>query len=100
MGVHRRTIGHWLALYEAGSLEALLAVYIPAGKPLSLAPDRLAAIEQVLRQPGGVASYQALRQWVQQTFQLEVNDHTLYTIVRARFKAKRKIPRPSHTQKL
>ena len=99
LGVHRNTIGHWLALYEAGGLEALLDVYIPAGKPLSLPPDVLAAIEQALRQPAGFASYAALRQWVQQTHHLEVNYHTLYTIVRTRFKAKLKVPRPSHTKK-
>src|ERR671923_3002940 len=48
LGVHRNTIGHWLALYETGGLEALLHLHIPAGKPLSLPPDVLAAIEQAL----------------------------------------------------
>lgn len=99
LGVHRNTIGHWLAIYEAGGLEALLALYVPAGKPLSLPPDVLAAIEQALRQPEGFASYEALRQWVQQTYHLEVNYHTLYTIVRTRFRTKLKVPRPSHTKK-
>jgi transposase len=99
LGVHRNTIGHWLALYDAGGLEALLDVYIPAGKPLSLPPEVLAALEQALQQPAGFASYEALRQWVQQTHHLEVNYHTLYTIVRTRFKAKLKVPRPSHTKK-
>lgn len=98
LGVHRNTIGHWLTLYEAGGLEALLALYVPAGKPLSLPPDVLAAIEQALRQPAGFASYEALRQWVQQTYHLEVNYHTLYTLVRTTFKAKLKVPRPSHTK--
>jgi putative transposase len=99
LGVHRNTIGHWLARYEAGGLEALLALYVPAGKPLSLPPDVLAAIEEALRQPAGFASYEALRRWVQQTYHLEVNYHTLYTIVRTKFKAKLKVPRPSHTKK-
>jgi putative transposase len=99
LGVHRNTIGHWLARYEAGGLEALLDVYVPAGKPLSLPPDVLAAIEQALRQPAGFASYEALRQWVKQTHHLEVNYHTLYAMVRTRFKAKLKVPRPSHTKK-
>lgn len=56
LGGHRNTIGHWLAIDEAGGLEAVLALYVPAGKPLSLPPDVLAAIEQALRQPGGFAS--------------------------------------------
>jgi transposase len=62
LGVHRNTIGHWLAIYEAGGLGALLDLYVPPGKPVSLSPDVLAALEQVLRQPVGFASYEALRQ--------------------------------------
>jgi transposase len=99
LGVHRNTIGHWLALYEAGGLAALLEVYVPAGKPVSLPPDVLAALAQVLRRPAGFASYEALRQWVKQTYRREVNYHTLYTIVRTRFKTKLKVARPSHTKK-
>jgi hypothetical protein len=61
LGGHRNTIGHWLASSEAGGLEAVLALYVPAGKPLSLPPDVLAAIAQARRQPAGFASYAALR---------------------------------------
>jgi putative transposase len=99
LGVHRNTIGHWLAIYETGGLEALLKVYVPAGKPISLSPEVLASLEGALQEPAGFASYEALRQWVQQAHHVEVNDHTLYTIVRTRFRAKLKVPRPSHTKK-
>jgi hypothetical protein len=64
LGGHRYTVGHWLALCAAGGLEALLALDVPAGKPLSLALDMLGAIEQALQQPAGFASHEALRQWV------------------------------------
>ena len=97
LGVHRNTIGRWLTLYEAAGVDALLQRYVPAGKPLSIPPAVLAAIEHALRQGGGFASYQALGQWGKQTHQLELNYHTLSTIVRTRFKAKLKVPRPSHT---
>ena len=66
---------------------------------LSLPSDVLAGLEQVLRQLAGFASDEALRQWVQQTYGVAVNYHTLYTIVRTRFKAKLEVPRPSHTKK-
>jgi len=95
--MHRNTIGHWLASDEVGGLETLLAVYVPAGKPCSRPPDVLAALAQALRQPAGLASDEALRQWVRQTSQRQVNDHTLYTIVRTRLKAQLQVPRPSHT---
>jgi transposase len=99
LGVHRNTIGRWLAIYAAGGLAALLATYIPAGKPLSLAPAVLASLEQALHRPAGFASYEALRQWVRQTHGVEVKDKTLYTLVRTRFKTKLKVARPSHTKK-
>ena len=99
LGVQRHTIRHWLALYAAGGLEALLATYIPPGKPVSLAPEVLASLEQALRRPEGFASYEALRQWVRRTHGVEVKDKTLYTLVRTRFRAKLKVPRPSHTKK-
>jgi transposase len=99
LGVHRNTIGHWLALYAAGGLDALLDLYVPAGKPLSLPPAVLAALEQALRRPAGFASYEAVRQWIKQTHGLDVNYHTLYTIVRTKLKAMLKVPRPSHTKK-
>jgi transposase len=99
LGVHRPPIGHWLARDATGGLEALLALYVPPGKPLSLPPDILAALAQALRQPTGFASYEALRQWVQQTSHVDVNYHTLDTIVRTKLKGNLKGPRPSHTNK-
>jgi transposase len=99
LGVHRNTIGRWLARYASGGLDALLATYIPPGTPVSLAPEVLASLEQALHRPEGLASYEALRQWVRQTHGVEVKYKTLYTLVRGRFKAKLKVARPSHTKK-
>ena len=99
LGVHRNTIGRWLAIYAAGGLDALLAIYVPAGKPVSLAPAVLASLDQALQRPEGFASYEALRRWVRQTQGVEVKDKTLYALVRTRFRAKLKVPRPSHTKK-
>ena len=99
LGVHRNTSGRWRALYAAGGLAALLATYVPAGTPVSLAPDVLASLEQALRRPAGFASYEALRQWVARTHGVQIKYKTLYTLVRTRFRTKLKVPRPSHTQK-
>jgi transposase len=98
LGGHRNTIDRWLARYAAGGMDALLATYVPAGKPVSRTPAVLASLEQARRRPEGFASYEALRQWVRQTPGVAVKDQTLYTIVRTRFRAKLKVPRPSHTQ--
>ena len=66
---------------------------------ISLAPGVLASLEQALHRPDGFASYEALRRWVRQTHGVEVKYKTLYRIVRTRFRAKLKVPRPSHTKK-
>jgi transposase len=99
LGVHRNTIGRWLAIYAAGGLQALVTIYVQAGKAVSLAPTILASLEETLRRPEGFASYEALRQWVRRTHGVEVKYKTLYTIVRKRFRTKLKVPRPSHTKK-
>jgi hypothetical protein len=98
LGGHGTTIGHGLALYAAGGLEALLAVAVPAGTPPSRPPGVVAAMAQALRQPAGVASSAGLRPWGQQPCPLAVHSHTRSTIVRTRFKAKRKGPRPTPTK--
>ena len=99
LGVHRYTIGRWLAMYAAGGLETLLQTYVPAGKPVSLAPAVLASLEAALHRPAGFASDEALRQGVRQTHEVEVKSKTLYTLVRTRFRAKLTVARSSHTKK-
>jgi len=98
LGVRRHPSGHCRARYAAGGVNTLLALSVPAGTPLSLPPDVLAAQEQALRQPAGFPSHDALRPWIQQTAPLDVNSHTLDTIIRTRCPAKLKVPRPSHTK--
>ena len=99
LGVHRNTIARWLDCYQAGGLDALLAIYVPSGKAVSLSPEVLSSLGQALRRPDSFASYQALREWLQQTHQIDIKYKTLYTLVRTRFGAKLKVPRPSHTKK-
>lgn len=96
LGVPRHTVGPWLARYAPGGLEFWLDLHVPAGKPLALPPAVLAALAQALRQPTGVASYEAVRQWVQQTSHLDLKYHTLYPMVRPKLNATLKVPRPSH----
>jgi hypothetical protein len=99
LGVHRNPVSHGLAVYAAGGVAALLATYVPRGTPVSLAPAVLASLEQALRRPEGFASYEALRPWVRRTHGVAVKSKPLYTLVRTRFRAKLKVPRPRHTKK-
>ena len=85
LGVHRNTIGRWLARYAAGGLDALLATYVPAGKPsrsrqrCSLAWRRPSAVPKAsprMRRCGNGCA---------QTHGVEIKYKTLYTLVRTRF---------------
>jgi hypothetical protein len=73
LGVQRNTISCWLAIDAAGGLTALLATYIPGGKPVSLAPAVLTSLEQALHRPAGLASDKALRPWVRRTHGVEAS---------------------------
>jgi hypothetical protein len=74
LGGPRHPIGRWLARDAAGGLDALLATYIPPGKPGSLTPAGLASLAQARRRPAGCASSEAPRHWVRQTPGVEVKD--------------------------
>jgi hypothetical protein len=80
-------------------MDALLATDVPAGQPVSLAPEILAGLEPARHRPAGVASDEALRPWVRRTHGVAVQDQTRYTLVRTRFQTKRKGARPRPTQK-
>jgi transposase len=99
LGVDRNTVGRWLATYERGGLVALLAVYIPAGKRKPLTPDQLAQLQQALGQPHGFASYGAIRQWIADTFGVQLSYNAVHKLVRYKLRAKLKVPRPSHIKK-
>jgi hypothetical protein len=98
LGIPRHTMGRWRARYAAGGLDAWRDPDVPLGKPVSLAPDVLAGLEQARRRPEGCASYEALRQWVARPPGVQVKDKTLDAVVRTRCRAKLKGPRPSHTK--
>ena len=39
LGVSRNTVGQWRTIYQAGTLAALLNMYVPPGTSPSLAPE-------------------------------------------------------------
>ena len=85
LGLHRETIGRWLACYGDGGLPALLDVYVPAGKAPSLPEDVIADLEHKLKQPEGFASYSALHTWLIDTYHIAIKPKTLEAFVRRRF---------------
>jgi transposase len=99
LGVHRETLGRWMAIYAAGGLAALLDLYLPKGKPPSLPQAVIADLQQHLQQPLGFASYRAMRVFLFETHAVTISAKTLQKFVRRRFGARPKVARPSHIKK-
>ncbi len=99
LSVDRNTVGRWLAQYEQGGLPALLAVYIPAGKPPPLSTEQVVHLQAVLQQPEGFASYEAVRQWIADHLGVHLTYNATRKLVRYKLGAKLKVARPSHQKK-
>jgi transposase len=96
LAVSRNTIGRWLDRYARGGLDALLDRYVPPGRAPALSPDHLAQLQQALQQPQGFASYDAVRQWIQDTFGVALSYKATHKLVRYKLGAKLKVARPAH----
>ena len=100
LGVERNTIGRWLTRYTQGGLDALLDVYVPAGKAPALAPQQLAQLQQRLAQPDGFASYGEIQQWIATTLGVQLGYHAVHTLVHDKLRARPKVAHPSHEKKV
>ena len=100
LGVERNTIGRWLTAYTQGGLDALLDIYVPAGKAPALAPDQVEHLRQRLAHPEGFASYGEIQQWIATTFGVQMGYHAVHTLVHDKLRARPKVARPSHEQKI
>ncbi len=99
LGVERNTIGRWLTRYAQGGLDALLDIYIPAGKTPALTPAQLTQLQQRLAQPEGFASYGEIQQWIATTLGVQMGYHAVHTLVHDKLRARPKVARPSHEKK-
>ena len=100
LAVHRNSVRNWLALYEAGGLEALLQIGRggPARAQTTLSPPVLQALQARLDAPG-FPSYTAIQRWLRDEYAQEVPYRTVHGLVRDRLRAKLKRARPRHVKK-
>lgn len=94
LGVSRETVGHWLATYTAGGLQALLTLYVPRGKQSRVTPAARADLERVLRDPDGCPSYEAMRDWLWQTHGIWYETRVLANLCRTIWGPRAKVVRP------
>jgi transposase len=99
LGVHRKTIGHWLAAYATGGLTQLLTIAKAPGKAPLLAPIIQQALQERLAQPQGFAGYKAIWQWLRHEYGVPIAYKTMHKLVRYHLRAKLKVPTKSHIKK-
>ncbi len=99
LALDRNTVGRWIDQYAQGGLPALLTISVPAGKRKPLSPAQLTQLRQRLAEPQGFASYDAARQWIQDTFGGVLTSNATHQLVRSQLGAKLKVARPAPIQK-
>lgn len=99
IGKHRNTLQTWLSMYQAGGIEAMLAIKKPPGGVRMIPQWAEAALAKRLQEPNhGFHSYGQVQQWLAETLGIEAEYHTVYQMTRYRLQAKLKVPRPQHSK--
>ncbi len=99
LGVHRTTIGHWLLCYETDGLEKLLERRYPPGRMSALTQEQRDTLRAELQKPQGFRSYTEIKQYIADTFGVDMKYKAVYALVHDKWKAKLKVPRKSHIKK-
>ena len=99
IGVHRKTVGDWLATYASGGLDALLERAYSTGRPPELTQKQQEQLLSELQKPQGFSSYQQIKDYIEATFGVKMSYPAVHNLVHYRWKAKLKVPRKSHKKK-
>jgi transposase len=98
--VHRNSIKNWLDAYKAGGLEQMLRVGTTGPKPeqKSLSAPVYEALQEQIREDG-FTGFTGAREWLKQTFGVDLPYSTVHKLIRYRLGAKLKRARPRHQKK-
>jgi transposase len=99
LGVHRETVGRWLATYATGRLVQRLTMAKAPGTVPLVSPAMQQALRDRLSQPHGVASDKAMGHWLRPASGVPLAYTTGYQFVRYTLRAKLKGPRTSPRKK-
>ena len=99
IGVHPKTVGTWLTVYETDGLEAMLHRGTPTGRPPLLTPAQADMLRSKLQEVEGFASYTDIQEYIQHTLGVKMSYKGVYSLGHDRWKAKPKVPRKTHEKK-
>jgi transposase len=99
LGVHRETVGDWLARYVAGGRDALCERRTPPGKAPSVTPEVEQALRTALATPTGFPSYGAIGDWLWQHYGIRLSYSAVHALVHDKLQARPKVVRRSSAKK-
>lgn len=98
LGHNRVTVQRWLSEYQQTGLKGLLAPKAHGGRQSSIPPWAQTKLKKRLQQPRGFASYGEIVDWLASECGIQVRYWVVYDLVRRRWGAKLKRPRPCHSK--
>ena len=99
IGTNRISVGQGLAIYETHGLEKLLERRYAPGRVSALSEQQQQQLRGELQKPEGFQSYGQIRDYIRETFGVEMKYKTVYARVHNKWGAKLKVPRKSHIKK-
>lgn len=98
LGHNRVTVQRWLSEYQQSGLKGLLAPKAHGGRQASIPPWAQIKLKKRLQQPRGFASYGEIVDWLASECGIQARYWVVYDLVRRRWGAKLKRPRPCHSK--
>ena len=98
IGKHRTTVSRWLSSYRTEGIKALLTKGKSSGRKRKLSSSVEESLKQELKDIEGFSSYKEIQTWLKAVHDLDMSYTGIHQIVRYRFRAKLKVPRPTHTK--
>lgn len=96
LGHNRVTVQRWLGEYKQTGLQGLLAPKAHGGRQAAIPPWAQTKLKKRLQQPRGFASYGEIVTWLASECGIQVQYWVVYDLVKKRWGAKLKRPRPCH----
>ena len=96
IGKHRVTVSRWMSSYKEQGINALLRKGKSTGRKKKLSPSVEASLRQELTDEQGFSSYKEIQIWLRVVHDVEMSYTGVHQLVRYKFKAKLKVPRPVH----
>jgi len=96
LGVHRHSVGTWLARYARGGLPALLQRGKPPGQRPQLREEGLSQLQERLSPPTGFARDKEIQADLAREQGAQLSYARVHAMVRYQWQAKLKAPRKSH----